>query len=552
MSELIFENVSLEINKTKIASNISFCSKGLCCIYIDSESGDYKELPLLFSKAHLYSTNDIKISGNVYFNGKILPASKFHHLLNQHIVFEGNETIINALSLINKEEAEDIIRDLEITFTNKKASHLSIQESRIFEIAVNLAAKPSVMYLKTLGMSQKQKEKCLIILSELIKHTETVIFIESDYSTLFGCALIVKNDGIISLDKEGASKFFMEKELAPFQLRQKPFESTPCDCCTKKTNELYDYKKSFVKYKTSNIIDLKHKNMSFFDRLTTFDFYKLNFWQALVLGYKKYEMTFQKQEKRVSIIKSLTPCFFLIFLLRFIDEITNTSKIDYTPGLIALICDAVINRNGIPALILFFLESFIFSDLSSSKFRLSLKKFFRDKFSELGLRLIFASVCFSIMYQYSSIFEEDFQALNYNINVLMTPGTYIASIFVFTTLAHITTFCFVGWIFNIQLMTINLICAFFINLICFGFLGKRFRTTFIGFFISTVLFSAMIDNNSKFSYITNRFFFAIFPILVNSQQYNGENISQFMFSLFYLLIYCSVIYVITCFRLSFY
>ncbi|ELA41238.1 uncharacterized protein VICG_01727, partial [Vittaforma corneae ATCC 50505] len=320
-----------------------------------------------------------------------------------------------------------------------------------------------------------------------------------------------------------------------------------------KTDEPYNYKKLFMAYKTSNTVDLKHVNMPTWNRLTTIDFYKVGLTQAAVLGYKKYEMTFQKHEKRIGVLKSLFPCFLLIFVLRLANELTDKPNIQHAPDLVALTCSAILNKNDFPILATFFLQTFVLKGFSLNKIGFLLKKFFRERFSEVSQRLIFASVCFSVMYQYSSIFEEDFQALNYNINVLMTPGTYIASIFIFAALAHISTFCFVGWIFNIRLMTLNLICAFFINLICFSFLGKRLRTTFIGFFISTCLFSALVTAMRSGPSIILKMFYAIFPLLIYSQELidGGYSIPSTL-SLVYVLLYCTVIYIITCYRISFY
>ncbi|ELA41237.1 uncharacterized protein VICG_01726 [Vittaforma corneae ATCC 50505] len=181
MSELVFEDVSMEINKVAIANNLTFYATRLCCIFFSPDCGTFKELSLLFSKIHLHSANEIKVRGSVYFDGKVLPAAKFHHLLNQHVVCEGNDSVFDVLSLINREEAENMVRKLDIYFYNKRTDHLNVQESRIFEIAVNLIAKPPVMYLKVLGMSRKQKDKCLSILSEFVQQHESVVFVETDF-----------------------------------------------------------------------------------------------------------------------------------------------------------------------------------------------------------------------------------------------------------------------------------------------------------------------------------------------------------------------------------
>lgn len=555
MYELGLQDVSMEINKTTIASKLSFCVKGLCSVLISPNCGDFKEVLLLFSKTHLYSENDVKIEGAIYFEGKMIPAAKFHHLLNQHVIFEGNDIVFGILWLINKEEAESIIKNLDIQFSNKRTDHLSIQESSIFEFAVNIAAKPPVMYLKTLGMTQRQRNKCLLVLRECIKKCNSVALVETEFSEIFDSAIIMQNNKMLSLNKQEAMKFFKTSKLAIFDLPSKAIETLVETENFKKTEELYDYKKLFEKYKTQNLVDLKHKTLSVWNRLTTFDFYKLNLSQSILLGYRKYEMAFQKYERRYGVIKSLAPSFLIILLLRIFDELTDISNAQHIPGLISAMVCAFFDKNQIPSLIFFFMRVFVLKDLSMMRISFLLKKFFRENFSKLGQRLIFASVCFSITYHYSSSLEEDSQALNYTLNVLLTPGTYIASIFIFTFLAHITIFCFLGWIFNIKYMAFNLICVFFTNLICFGFLGKRLRTTFMGFLIAISLFTAIWNLRNPYSFLMHSLIYLMFPSLLYAEGLaDGSPASPipFPFYLCYLVFYSATIYIITCYRLSFY
>lgn len=553
-SKLIMENIKFEINKVLVTSNTNLVASGLCCVSLDTPCSVFS---LFFSKSHLYAANNVTVDGTVYFDGKTLPAAKFHHLLNQFVVFEGKDTVADALSLVNGCETERLMKSLGIYFANKQIARLSVQESRIFEVAVNVATKPPVIYLKTLGMSKKYRTMCLSILKKLARSKDCVIFVETEFSEIFDSAVVVHDGNIISMCKEDAATYFKNEMLSVFNINTNKIEASQ-ECkqlysSTDKTDVAYDYKRLFKPYKTQNIVDLKHKSMPFLARLLTLDFYKINFTQAVILGYMKYEKAFQKQDSRFSIIKSIYPCMAIILVLRMANELRDEALLPHLPSLIAMFINTILDSGSTASMLTFFIENFIIKETSLSRISTLCKSIFRDPFPVHGYRLIFVAVCFSIMYQYSSMFEEDSQALNYSINVLMTPGTYIMSIFTFTVLAHLTTFMLLGIAFNIHLMVINVTCAFFISLLCFGFIGKRMRASFIGVFISTYLFSIFVDKRSKFSTVLLYIFYTIFPSLFYVKEFAAKDslyTTPFIFSLCHLFFYGLLIYVLICISLS--
>lgn len=551
MANLLLENIYLEINKTQIVTKASLSATGLCSLSLDPNCGILKDFFFLFSKIHMYSANEIKINGTVYFDGKKLPASKFHHLLNQFVIFEGNENINDVLTLINKEEARLIIDRLKINFTNKKLKNLNVQESRLFEIAVNLASKPPVIFVKTYGMTRENIKRALWALKELIAIENNVVIVESEFNELFDTAIAVRHEEILCLDKEQATRFYMNMDLSIFDIY--PQESH----IKNNTGSFleapqYDYNRIFEKYNTNRLVDLKHKNVPFLTRIATLDFYKINLRQAIHLGFKRYEMTFQKNVKKQGLVRSIFPTVFIILILKIFNETGGVSLEDWMI-LISSICEVFLNRNMKYSTGIFFFIRFFIKEFSFSRFKILFYNFFRGEIPKYGYRLIFSSVCFSIMYQYSSILEEDSQALNHNINIILTPGTYIASIFIFSFLSHMTTFCFLGVLFNIQLMVINTIGIFFINLLFFPIIGKRLKAVITAFFTTSYLFNIFMDPEETFSKMTMGMLYIVFPSLYCVEKYTNDTryYPGLSYYLFYHILYCIVVYVISCYHLSF-
>jgi len=539
MSKLVFQDVSMRINGIDIVEHLSFTATGLCCVLVSPNCGDFRDTLLLFSKTYMHSGNEIKTEGLVFFDGRMLPASKFHYLLNQYIVFEGNESVIEGLRRVNKEEAEGIARSLEIHFGKKRTDHLSVQESRVFEVAVALATKPPVIYIRMSGMSGCQGRRSLELLRRHAARHECVVLIECDeFSGRFESALAVEETGVHSLEREEARRLFRWKQLAAVGVRAAELPRRAQE--VPRGGEPYDYAGLFRKYRTEKAVDLKHKKMTDWERLTTLDFYKVNLRQAVSLGYRKYEMTFQKYEKRMGVVKSLFPTFMLILALRLFGSLTRKDAIGCALNALPLVSDALLAGSPLPVIVAF---------CADSPARLFVH-FFRD-FTPVELRLVFGSICFSIMYQSSSIFDEDYQALNYNINVLMTPGTYIASVFIFTVLTHISTFLIIGLLFSLPLVFLNLTSAFFINLIYFSFLGKRLKTTFIGFFIASCIFTAMLCPTRPIYPLVLVSFHMVFPILIEPPC-GWVGIFSFPYCIGYTLAYCVFIYMIICHRISSY
>ena len=563
MSELILKDVSLNINKVQVATKKNLIIKGICSVTVSSDACYLKDILLLFSMSHMYSSNDIKIEGSLILDEKILPVSKMHFLLNQNMIFDGNDTVMNILHSINPTEAASIINKLQIYFPKKRVCRLSCTESRIFKIAINLATKPKIIYIKRINMPIAMKNNCIEQLKEHAILHGSVVLIETDHSDLFDSAIIIKNEKIMCLDSSQAHLFFKSLELNTFSPTHSEKDS-PLNFPEVQFDEPFnefintltplDYKIFFKKYNTENLIDCKHKRVSLYNRILNPYIYKINFSEALKIGIKKYETSFQRFEQKISICKSIFPCIFCIFLIRFIQLFNDKTLIEYIPDLLSHIIYTWFNRNQLSILILYFFKTFVIKEFSLRNIFFLIKHFLRSEIPGTGYTLIFGSVFFSIIYHYSFIFEEELQILNYKMNILFTPGTFIMGIFIYIFLVHFTTFLLIGLVFNIKLMPVSVLSASFTNLFYCSFTGKRLRSSMLGILLAIFLHLAFADITQTRLSIMKYLYLLVFPCISTCNFYEGaiNSISSIVYpSRIYFYLYCLVAYIFCCNRLSY-
>lgn len=549
MHELSLEDVSLNINEVQIASKVSMRIQGVCALQISSEACVPREILLLFTKTHMYATNQIKVEGNAYFDGKVLPACKMHHLLNHGIIFEGSYSVRDVLVMLNRSEAEHLIEELGMTFLHKRVDHLSIQESSIFEIAVNLATKARIIFIRSFGVSSRTRKTCLKTLKKYASSREVVFLVETEYSEIFDSAVCISRNGIVSLDKSDCEIFFRRQQLSVFNIEPVCGEKAVFQKIVTRCEGAYDYKRLFKDYKTENLVDLKHRNVSFFGRLLTYDFYRINPMHAFRTGFRKYEITFQRPDHRASLAKSIGPCILFILCTRAFQEIRKSDWVGHLPNLLAYLLILFSNpKRGFAPFVLYFIKNLYIQECTTARILSMSRNVFRGEYSVLECRFISVPVSLCVFYQYSSIFEEDFQVLNYYMNIMMTPGTYIMSIFVYMLFAHMITFCILGYLFNVNHMVINVLCSFFTNLVYCPFLGTRLRSSIIAFHLATLMAGMLQDTKKSSLGYLFKLLRAIFPstMLVDLCKDTGISFQ----ALYRLICYCVVSYVICCCKIS--
>lgn len=559
MHEFILENLFLTINETQIAENISMRIKGLCCLQIHLHAESLQDVLLIFSKTHMYAANETIMRGNAYFDGKLLPISKIHYLLNHSMIFEGTDIVKDVLVSINSQETDQLIDRLEIRFSDKRIQHLNVEESKIFELAVNLASHARIVFIKSFEISSRLRTKCLNFCKEYSKNKEVVFLIETEYCSLFDSTIVIEENNVLSLDKSDSDIYFQRRSFSVFDIAEDSYSNNsirlnnyrpePQKILVNQTG-IYGYKNIFKRYNTENLIEYKHSYLPFFERLFFLEIYKINISQAFNIGFKRYEQMFKRPENRKMLARSIGPYIFLILITRILQEVVqcNYSVLLNDLGTLAVpfLVSPTRSRALLPSLYIF---TYLFiQELSLRRLVNIIYNIFRGPYSVLEYKLMSAAICLSIFYQYSSIFEEDSQFLNYYMNITMTPGTYITSIITYIFFTHIITFFFLGMLFNNSFMIANLIYCTFTNLIYAFFIGKRMRSFVIGFYLSTFLVIPLFDDNSYFFKLALGFFHLAFPFSNFIDQTHLSNYSNIREAL-YLIIYCTLCYIMFCYKI---
>lgn len=558
MHEFVVEGLSLTVNEIPVTENKNMRIQGLCSLQIQSDMGNLKDTLLIFSKTHMYASNKINIKGTAYFDRKRLPGNKIHYLLNHAMIFESTDIVKDVLIMLNKEEVDQLIDKLEIKFYNKRIDHLNIQESKIFEIAVNLAFRARIVYIKNFEMPSRLKTKYLNVLKEYSIIREVVFLVECEYSDIFDSALIIEEDRIVSLDKSECEAYFRRQRFSVFSIQGSELRTSRRELRTEeiqpakisvKNEGVYDFAPIFESYKTQNLVMLKHKDLSFWDRLFLLDIYKVNLTQAFLTGFKRYETVFKRQEHRNKLLRSIGPHIFLILSIRVFQELIKCDWKEALPEFLGwalplLLC----SRNNLVLPLLIGLRYFYLQELSIRRVADIVFNIFRGGYSIYEHKLMSASVCLCIFYQYSSIFEEDSQTLNYYMNIIITPGTYIMSILVYIFFTHIITLSLIGFMFNNVFMLVSLIYCTFTNLIYAFLMGKRFRACIIGYYLGTFFiepYPAIETPWFRYLFYTYQYIFHFSTFIDNVYKDSFASKMQ----LIHLLVYCSICYIMFCYKI---
>lgn len=558
MGELVLKDVSLNINGFQLVNKKSLAVEGLCCLSVSSTSGNLKEILLLFSLPHVSANNDIKIDGLAILNDRVMPASKIHYLLNRNMVFECNDTVENVLTTLNKLEAMNVIERLEMNFHKKRLCQLNCTESRIFEIAVNMVTNPFVMYIKKLLMADKDKIRILDALKEYSILTGCIILVETDYNPIFDSAVVIGHEKIVSLNREESKSFFASLRVRPYSLPRssnglcEEYPEIKIESSLVEKLEPFDYKGLYKENKTESLIDIKHKYIPIFEKILNPGIYRINFKQAVQIAYRKYEISFQRFDQKLSICKSMFPVIFAVLIARLFPILSDYSLIKYIPEFICKCIYTFFNTEELIYLPIYFFQTFVVKHFSICRILFLLNHFWRSEIQGSGYIFMFASIFFSIIYHYSFIFEEELQFLNYHMNVLFTPGTFIMSIFIYILMAHFSTFMVVGLVLNVKMVGISVLTVSFVNLFYCSFTGRRLRSSLLGVAISIFLHIIIADlTRTKLSFL-KYLYMTILPCF-SSYDSKENYVSSLVLSDktgIYFYCYCIVAYVCCCYSLS--
>lgn len=600
--KILFEDLAVQLDGQQIASGINFQIWGICNLLVASPDSELRHVLMLFEKNYTEEHHHVTFSGRVSVDGKSIPVDRFFLLLNQHRLFDCNETVMDALCLIDEKRAKQVMDELEVDIGGSFLDRLNIEESRIFELVLSIVSMPPFIFLNSIELHKKTRRHCLNLLRKYTDAANTACLILADHDSFFDGTVVIQKRNIISLDRKAGDKYRVDAFLgqfsaddadertddessAPSAEEAAPAPGDPAarnkapaviprnsagpagdfpgaseetvkgarrpwkDRAAEKNAGEYDYRTLYKKYKCENLLDLHFHSPPQRPTPLTYDIYRINISQAFRLAFRKYFLMIERYQHRLNIYKNIGPFMVTVFLVRFFQAISFAAISESLPVLayyfLALLTG--IERARYPALVFvlyaFMLEHFTLAQLLSGIYNL-----FRHGYSYREFCFISAFLYLCIFYSNSAMFDEDYPFIAFYVNIVMTPGTYVLSAFIYLFCTQLIAFYAVGKIFNINCIFITLLNAIAMNLLFAACHGRRLREGFIGHFLSVYLFVPLGKFTNHHDYTYKVITCCVFPSIICKRFYFST--SRYFPWLFAVILYYIVIYLFVCYSIS--
>lgn len=643
MTVIWFKNVTFHIDGIMVTKNINFKLTGLCNLVSEASERGMTFFKVLFKHRLTRLEEGFLINGEIFVDQQYIPVDKFFLLLTKYRLFDGNENVREALTMVDADRVDRVIKDFEINFEGSKLSTLNIEEARIFEILLNMVEMPPLVFLHSIELRQKVKKKYLATIERYINESGSICLVSSAFEPEFGSTVISRGDIIFSLNKDAFAKYRIDKFLERIEVftnnngdyefgstesvddddYKEVFPSTrdimeitdqdlgnntllstglnneentgvnyqgktdretdlgiftksntkanftklntKTNCIStkddliklgtdkavddKKSVHPYDYKKHLKKYKCDKLFELKGKcSLRFTSQLFNLDIYKVNLKQARALAFRKYYLMVSKYNERTNIYKNIGPFIVFILCLRIYQQIDQEMIWGNIPLLFCLLLFLYLEFykfKVLVAVIVFF--KYVLKDISIQRIFSLVHDIFRHVYTHNELKITTGFLHLCIFYSNSTIFVEDRPFLDYYTNILMTPGTYVISVFMYLIFTQFIAFVIIGLMFNIDCILITTINALVVNMLIACATTKRLRETFISIFITLYVFLPKVI----FSYIhglCKNILFHVFSVIFTVEMHYAS--IGLLYKLGCVLPFYLIVYVVCCSRVG--
>lgn len=552
MRDIRFENISYFKDGILIAENINFNVSGTYNLAVGVSEMKLKNILSLFTQYNFDQLDDSIIEGDIFINGEHLSASKICYIINQYALFDMNESVQDVLKHINKERAEIIIKDFPIDFLESSIGALNIEQTRIFDVMINLVALPPFIFIKNLEIGYKNRKMCLQALKKHLKHSNIAALVVDSIYDCYDGTVFIRETSIVSLNGKQSKAYHEKLSLSVFDTK-KPEISILDEALLKYKKSVitksFDYKKMYAIFKCQNLIEIKRQDMGAIKRLKMVDIYKFNFSQAVSLALRKYSLMIEKYYFKNGILKGVRPFIGFIFLIRIYQELNIRGNGDFLADIFYIF----FHHNNYSQLINFILIGNILIQLYIKEFTRNrvyriFSNIFCGEYNILQFKLAICVLFLCILSNSSRIIKEDTQYISFYINRTVTPGTYVLSMLIYMFFTQFITYWIIGKIFNIRLISINLLNALFFSMFFANIRSKRFREMLIGFFIALYGIIPLVHSGRAYAFVENNLLPFMFPVTVVTKMAASSTPS--IFSCLILVYFYLFVYIWCCFRLS--
>lgn len=590
MAAMCFKNIVVYVDGVLTLKNINFKIDGMTNLVTDRHDRMTLFFNALFKKRNgreegLFVDGEIYVGagkeeglfvdGEVYFEGKKIQKNDFPTQMSRYKLFNRVESVREALYMIRPERAEMVLSDFRIEFGHSKLCDLTIGERRIFEILVEMVEMPRLVFIRSVELENKMRKKYLRLIRRYVEKANSVCLVQTEHGDRFDRTLVAEEGKIFSLSREMCQKYQMEEFFRQIdsctinsedKVKNKDIgdsdekckveykdveisEMSPINekCKGKASNRKLPGKKIDSGQNTQT---LEKPSQLFFPRqLFNTSIYRAQLRQSQTLAFRKYNLMIRKYSDKINIYKNIGLFVILMLCIRAYQETNRELIRENIPSILCFFCSFLLYFYDFKIFIaiIFFLK-YIFQELSWNRIFSLTFNFFRNSYTLLELKIVTSFVYFCIFFAGSTIMVEDRVFLRYYTPFLITPGTYIVSVFLYLFVTQFIVFISLGFIFNISSIFITTLNAVIANIAIACATTKRLRETLISLFI--VLYFLIPIITASPLYANQKYiFFYLFPMLLAPElQYSGMSLFKI---LLVTLPFYALVYVISCYRVAF-
>lgn len=571
MDVIEFRQISFHIDGETITKDVNFCLSGMCRVENEGIENPLNPFNILFDIGYK-KEEGFQIDGDILVNGRRIQTEYFYLLFTKHILFDGNETIREVLTVIDSARAEKVLDDFQVNFADKRMNCLTIEEARIFEVLASVTEMPPLIYIRNLEIHNIMKRRCIRLLQKYTKQSGSICLVQTNHNRGFKNILVNREDRVFLLSRREYAEYSLRRlyertrmyagskgeadEAADPITLSIPFNGIPFnkaqmeDSAGQEQEAMKEFNFGAIlsKYKCENLVVCRGKSLPLMKRFLLFDIFRINFHQAIRFSIRKYTLMLKRYNGTINIYRNIAPFLISILGLRIYNTMDHRSLLAILPYLLgtAIMYYFQFRRFRFAPFVLLSIN-YVFRGMSAGRMSSFLLDIFRTTHSSYEARLTRSMIYLAVIYSNATIFVEDRPFISYYLNKLATPGTYLFSVLLFFMFTHFPVFTIIGLIFNIKSICCTTLNAFVFTMALACATTKRMREVSLGLFISLSVFPYHLLCETRRFTIQRILTYAFAPdYLVESYTESQDLVSLLEgLSAYYL-----IVYLFCCYRVS--
>lgn len=562
MGEIVFQNISFKLGDEILLDNISFRVEGFCNIEFETNNDIIRLLRSFFTHHGPPLIQGLSITGEVIINGQSLDFNKLRTLLNRFILFDHHATLRDVLSLINYKEVDSLLECVP-EMAERNIGSFSLEETRIVNLLVNIAANPPFIFIDNIELPDKQELLCLKILKRHADKSGTPCLVLSKYRPIFSGTVIVRDHEIITYYGKEAKKRHSQSIIDQFLCVEKESIGNTSELSHITPHSKYDFYAHFAKYKCENLVSQSLHGMN--NSGPFFDIFRISFTQTIQLAIRKYNLILFGYNNSKNIYSTLKPFILSIIIARIVVLVFSSALTNDIHFILSLLLVYIFGKSSFSCFVLVFAISKLLSGISDSwihqepgtgilqwfalaatnivylvrSILLGSSNFYEKKLISLFLYLF-------VFGMNVSIFEEDRPFFEWYCYIFFTPATYFVSACLYICVSQMLILFLIMKCLSVPCAFLLLHNATVTNFVFACIRSKRMREFFIACFLFLYLIP-FLTTPPIISYLYTCFSSLVPPL---SHTFCIDHSPLSICQIIYLICFDVVIFLFCTFRLS--